>query len=119
MSDHGTEATACGSYGWSVEYRDCGGIDLGRAEIMAKTLRAVRRGMGKQAAEQGWPLSFGQYVAHALKALGVSLVIVLGSEPWDCYADMRHKVSKPGEAVYEIDRLTRTTVDKLQGKVAA
>ena len=58
-------------YGWSVEYREVFSVNAERAEIMAKTLRKVARGLDKLEHEQGAPASFAQYLARVAKILGI------------------------------------------------
>lgn len=58
-------------YGWSVEYRDVFTVNAERAEVMAKTLRKVNRGLEKLEREQGYPANFAQYLARVAKILGI------------------------------------------------
>lgn len=59
------------AYGWRVEYSRPYSVDLRRAEQMAKTLRKVDAGLRRIEKRDGYPESFGQYLARVATVLGV------------------------------------------------
>lgn len=57
-------------YGFAIDYRDVYAVDLRRAEIMVKGLRAINRKMDKLAEQLGHPRDLATYCAHVAVALG-------------------------------------------------
>jgi hypothetical protein len=51
-------------------------VDLPRAEVMARMLRRVERGMGKAAQLFGYPGTFHAYLSHVAYALGIKRFLV-------------------------------------------
>jgi hypothetical protein len=61
------------SYGWTVDYRDVYSIDLQRAEMMAKQLRKIGKGMDKLTAQLTYPGDFPSFLARVASVVGVSM----------------------------------------------
>jgi hypothetical protein len=59
-------------YGFKCEYYDRLGVDLYDCEDMLKVLRMVERKMVKLNEQLGTPVNFGQFVARAGTALGIT-----------------------------------------------
>lgn len=57
-------------YGYRVEYRNVYSVDCKRAEMMAKQLRKIQRGLDKIEADLGYPESFAAFVARVGSVLG-------------------------------------------------
>jgi hypothetical protein len=107
-----------GSYGWSTEFRNVFSADLRRVESMGKVLRKVARGLEKERDANGCPVTFGQYAARALRALGIKQAMVLKQGEWPSREDVRHRLQKPGAVVERIDEITRTMRESLTALAA-
>ena len=92
---------ATGVYAWRAEYRGVYSIDLGRAELMAATLKKLEKGLNKLAEEWGQPSTYGQFVLRVCKVLGCTRMAFDSHYDGVFYLDLPSGASKIDGWVYE------------------
>jgi hypothetical protein len=68
-------------YGFNqLEYRDEHSIDLGKAERMVKTLKAIERKLAKLAEVRGYARTYPEYIGRLAEVLGAKGIVVERSQ---------------------------------------
>jgi hypothetical protein len=95
-----------GVYSWSVGYRSPYDVDLRRAEIMVKTLRAIERKMDRIKSSLGPPESFGAFVGRAAAVIGAQRFVFLRgkSRGWS-YDDSKHSIQEVEIGIFKVNEM--------------
>lgn len=98
---------------WDLEYRDIFSADLREIKRMAKTLEKAQRFLQKKIDQDGYPTSFGQYVARVAQAFGIKTILFYGDHSASSnYDDSTYRMYGVGQAIEHIAYLVKANEGK-------
>jgi hypothetical protein len=101
-------------YGWDVEYRDAGYVDLERARVMVGRLGRIHRRLEAMRDRLGYPESFAAYLLRVATILGIREFVVWTPPRRGAglYADGELRIMRGGTAAAAwIEQQTREFFD--------
>ena len=89
--------------GGSVEYYDLYAVDIGRAEVMLKTLRQIRQHLDRLNTRFGHAENFGQFAIRVADALGIETIVKESKHNSGRYDDNDYVIGNIGDLAYWLD----------------